>query len=288
MFWGQTNTMFLLIILHWVFCDGLLDAKCSEETCACGKPVTITCTLSHPLEKITLKKNKTTLISMNLTNENQAKGAENISINYTKDKVTVTISKFKFSDILKYELFLVTTEWGHETEYIKVNVNGICDPEISENNFTKVFECEAESENNASIFWIDNHRKIYQPTKTWEPIKFNEGFKLRASLKWTEEIGDNPVYCIVSYQEGSRYEEKKSCIPNTSATANKVLGSKSPAIHLAFLLPVALVAALLFFLYKRRNRSIMRARSPSQGPLMGQDAHEEQRTTEQFVQPQSV
>lgn len=292
MVWGQTNPMILLIILHGVVCDSKYDSKCNSAACGCGEAVTITCTLTHPLLAITLQHGNRTLLSMNITtNENPSTKNEDVSIDYdyTKGKVELTISSFKFTDILKYELFLTTTS-GIDPEPITVDVHGICDPEITENNETNIFECEAESEKNASIIWRDNHRKIYEPARPWTSKQLNNGFKLWTSLKWTEEMGDNLICCSVSYKEDSGYKEKESCIPNTSAITNKLLGSKSPTIHVVIiLLAVALAAAVLVYLLKRRNGNPMRARSLSQGPLMGQEPHEEQDTTEpSLVQPQSV
>ncbi|XP_075702354.1 uncharacterized protein LOC142666250 [Rhinoderma darwinii] len=273
MSWGQTNPIFLLIILNGVVCGGLFDVKCSHETCQCGKTVTITCNLTHKLREIALNQGDTDY-TISLQKEKWFTDDKTCSIESAGEKVQITIYKVKYSDHSKYSLtFIAEGSAGNEKRDITINVSGLCEPEISENNETREYECEAESDKKASIIWNDGDSKVYQATRTKEPEPFQKGFKLRSSLKLTEEISSSDICC---YVDGGY--EIRSCFPKIPETGRVIdpSNSKNPTLSVVFiLLAVALIAAAVGYLVKRRKVIIIRARSLSQGPFMGQEEPEE-------------
>ncbi|XP_069808766.1 uncharacterized protein [Dendropsophus ebraccatus] len=258
----QIIPLLLLTVLHGEHCAGLFNAICNEKKIyQCGETMTTTCTLSHPLQEVDLKYNREHFLKIYVTEEGRAgkKEKERVLIEWTDDKVMVTISKVKFSDTLKYFLTLDARESkGNYNDYIDFEVHGICEPEITKN--PKELECEAESEKNASIVWMDDHRKLYQATRTEKPEELNGGYKLRSSLKLTEDIEDNTKCCSVSYPIDGGYAQKQSCISDTpSGTVSKQVNERNPAITVFFaLLAVAAVAAGFGYLFKKRNTIIIR------------------------------
>ncbi|XP_044130616.1 uncharacterized protein LOC122923841 [Bufo gargarizans] len=273
MVWGQKISFCLMIILHGLFCDGLLYLECSTKTWQCGETVTMTCTPTHPLEEIHLKRIEggVTLLKSDLPTKNELFTEDRkISIEGTEKEVKITIYDVKFTDTYKYILH-VAGPAGYTSETIIINVSGICKPKINREE-TKELVCEAETEKNASIVWMDDHRNIYPSSKTkLEKVTY---FKLWSSLKLSEEIKDSVICCSVSYPDGIY---KDTCFPRALGTVSTLLGSKSPTLSIVLvLLAVALVAAAFGYLLKRRNRNIMRARSLSQGPLIDQKAPEEE------------
>ncbi|XP_056406493.1 uncharacterized protein LOC130297725 [Hyla sarda] len=282
MAWGQIIPLFLMTMLHVVCCNGLLNSTCSKETCQCGETVTVTCTLTHPLQEIILRHNGTPLLLHKLPTKEGRIEHEKHLLEWTEDKVKVTISKVMFSDRLNYTLFLEAKESkGYTLEQITIDVFGICEPEMMKNNKTNELECVAESEKAASIVWMDSQRKLYQETRTRQPEDLPNRFKLWSYLKLTEEIGDN-ICCSVSYRINYVYMEKQICNPNTSAIGNDDLPmSKNLTLStVLILLAVALVAAAFGYLLRRRDRTINRARSLSEGPLMEQEPNATEATTE--------
>ncbi|XP_073538605.1 uncharacterized protein [Phyllobates terribilis] len=256
MFWVQT--LVLLIVIHGVCCGGPFGANCSNESCGeCGESVTITCDLNDKPVNITVRKDeKVTILQSDLLTKKELVSEDGkISIEWTDVKVMVTISEVGFSDIHKYVLHLVADS-GFQTQYIDFKVSGICDPNISEQLETKELVCEAESENNSSIIWRNNHRYVYKMTTA--NTKLTQGYKLRSFLKLTEEIEmeDNHICCAVS---DGIYKEKESCFPTSSEIQSPLMGNKNSTVSIvAVFLVVALVAAALGYLIKRRNRIIIR------------------------------
>ncbi|XP_040291780.1 uncharacterized protein LOC121003905 [Bufo bufo] len=286
MVWGQKISFCLMIILHGLFCNGLLYLECSTETWECGETVTMTCTPTHPLEKIRLKRieDNVILLESDLPTKNELFTEDRkIFIEGTEKEVKITLYDVKFTDTLKYNLY-VAGPAGYYPGTITINVSGICKPKINTSEETKELVCEAETEKNASIVWMDDHRKIYPSAKT-EKLEKGTYFELWSSLKLSEEIKDNVICCSVSYPDGIY---KDSCFPRTLGAVSTLLGSKSPTLSIVLvLLAVALVAAAFGYLLKRRNRNIMRARSLSQGPLIDQKAPEEENITHPPLVPPS-
>ncbi|CAJ0958710.1 unnamed protein product [Ranitomeya imitator] len=189
-------------------------------------------------------------------------------------------------------------DWKSD-DSIRKNVSGMCEPKISEILETKELVCEVESESNSSIIWRNNHRYVYKTTKATKIL--TQGYKLRSTLKLTEEIEkeDNQLCCAAS---DGIHKEKEVCFPTTSGlhcnvnsweTAadpqlRKRCGSAAKSASCAPILSplnrnknstvsiviifvvVALVAAAVGYLIKRRNGIIMRAQRLSIASLLGQ------------------
>ncbi|XP_077109607.1 uncharacterized protein LOC143766100 isoform X2 [Ranitomeya variabilis] len=284
MFWGQTRSLLLLIIIiiHGVSCISrpetlptrtqpyhwekykFLEASCSTGSCSCGESVTITCNVTHKLGKISLEDNKSSPILEwdLLTKKAQTTENRTLSILYTQDKVMVTISKVRFSDVKEYWLFLDSVNSNYLYKFINISVSGICNPEISKNNDTNEVICEAESMSpNANMHWMVNHSHVYQPTKR---EKLSEQ-KSRISLNLTENK-DMDICCVVSYNKDGVYEEKKKCLGeatpsplksfSSTPSASKTKNSTSSIVKLFLVVPLFAVA--LGFLIYKRNKIVIR------------------------------
>ncbi|XP_073415851.1 uncharacterized protein [Dendrobates tinctorius] len=285
MFWDQTRSLLLLIIIiiiHGESCNSLLEANCSTGSCLCGESVTITCKATHKLEKIRLEENETSPILdwVLLTKKNQTTENGKFSINYTEDKVMVTISKVRFSDVKEYWLFLKSINSSNLFKFITISVSGICKPEISINNANE-FICEAEGmSQNANIHWMVNHSHVYQPTK----IEKLSEHKSRISLNLTENK-DQDICCVVSHNKDGVYEEKKKCLGEaTPSSLNSFSSTTSPSktknstvLVVKLFLIVALFSLALGYLIYKRNKNVIR------------DVPEEESTTKPpLLPPQAV
>ncbi|KAM4030696.1 uncharacterized protein ACNLHF_018349 isoform 2-T4 [Anomaloglossus baeobatrachus] len=266
MFWGQTRSLLLLLIIHGVCCD---DTSCSKELCQCGESVTMTCKLNEKLVKISIKNHEKTVLENDLpTKEKLILEDGKISIEWTEVKVMVTISEVTFSDIHKYVLFLETDK-GFHSQYIDFKVSGICEPKISKTNETKELVCEAESENNSSIIWRNNHRYVHKMTRANKEL--SQGYELKSSLTLTEDF-DGDICCAVS--DGGK--EKESCYDTTSAIQSPLKSKNSTFSIVIVLLIVALVAVAFVYLIKRRKRIVDRDRHLSQAYLVRQEIPEKE------------
>ncbi|XP_056406351.1 uncharacterized protein LOC130297664 [Hyla sarda] len=268
MVWGQIIPLFLLIILHGR-CGQFFKALCHVEICQCGENVTVTCDLTYPPEEISLEYDDKLITSINLTEKEGRADNGTIAIEWTEDKMKVNISKVMFSNAKKYALIPWEGSRGNPIQTIIINVSGICEPEISENSETGELECEAESEENALIVWNVTH---LNPNTS--VTQLDKGYKLRSSLKITEEIKNKIICCYVSTENESYNtkesgtshggRKKSSCwswkelLETGTSKGNKQLSSKNSTIP-AFLIPlaVALVAVAFWYLLKRRNTSIV-------------------------------
>ncbi|XP_077109605.1 uncharacterized protein LOC143766099 isoform X2 [Ranitomeya variabilis] len=255
MVWDQTRSLVLLLIIHGVSCRDLFNANCRSEICPCGESVTITCDLNDKLVNIKVQNEDTeeTFLQSDFFTKKKPEDGK-ISIEWTDVKVMVTISEVTFSDIHKYVLHL-SADSGFQTQYIDFKVSGMCEPKISEILETKELVCEVESESNSSIIWRNDHRYVYKMNKTTK--KLTQGYKLRSTLKLTEEIEmeDNKLCCAAS---DGLYKEKEVCFPKTSAILSPLNSKNSTVSIVAIFVVVALVAAGVGYLMKRRNRIILR------------------------------
>ncbi|XP_066442083.1 uncharacterized protein [Eleutherodactylus coqui] len=276
MVWGKKNLILLFITLDGIFCS-IFEPKCSTPTCQCGETVTITCTLTHPLKRFSLEHCDEQLPQSPLPTKGMFTCNDKIFIEWTEDEVKVKISDAKFSDQLKYHLTLIAKgSAGYDQPPLKITVKGTCKPEISKNSETEEVVCKTESESDASIVWIDNHRKIYPETRMNKPEQLNTGFKLQSFLKVTEEIGDNQICCYVSNPIDAVYKENESCLPDTSAIRESSSSSSPTPSVVGILLAVAVAAVAVVYLFTKKRNFINKVFRHSQGPILKDDALEEE------------
>ncbi|XP_073415867.1 uncharacterized protein [Dendrobates tinctorius] len=268
MVWDQTRSLMLMIIVHVATCQ-TFKANCSNEICSCGESVTITCDLNAPLVNIRVKnednvKNEDDNTALPIDFLTKKLKHEKISIEWTDFKVTVTISEVTFSDAHKYLMTLMTNSGNEQIYIINFNVCGMCDPKISKILETKEHVCEAESKSNLSIIWWNNHR--YLNTERNESKKLAQGYKLRSTLKLSEEIEmeDNQICCAAS---DGIHKEKEVCVV-TPAKLSTINNENSTVAIVAIFLVVALVAAALGYLIKRRNRIVIREVPGEENPAI--------------------
>ncbi|XP_073537088.1 uncharacterized protein [Phyllobates terribilis] len=201
-----------------------------------------------------------------LTKKNQTTKDRKFAVNYTQDKVMVTISKVRFSDEYVYWLHLESINSSNSLNLINITVSDKCKLEIFQNNNTNELICEAEGmEQNATIYWMDNHTHVYQSTRREKLSKD----KLRIYLNLTKEMKNIEICCVVSHQKDVIYEENKTCLgetPGKETPQSKSLSEKQSLTNsknfiasvVAIFLVVALVAAALGYLIKSRNKMDIR------------------------------